>query len=192
MTDTGSSATLIGPRQFRPASSFPNSDGLANTGVLSEIENFATSNGADEFGLIFGAVPPWRDHARHDGPQGTMALELDVSRTDDVAVVRCRGRIIFGEEADELRRVVLGLLNEIQRIVLNLLWIEDIDSSGLGTLVASFISARNRGAEIKFAALSPRARRVLASTKVDRLFEVYDSTEEAIKSFPSSPEAAAG
>ena len=116
-----------------------------------------------------------------------MALELDVSRTDDVAVVRCRGRIIFGEEADELRRVVLGLLNETQRIVLNLLWIEDIDSSGLGTLVASFISARNRGAEIKFAALSPRARRVLASTKVDRLFEVYDSTEEAIKSFPSSP-----
>ena len=79
------------------------------------------------------------------------------------------------------------LADETQRIVLNLLWIEDIDSSGLGTLVASFISARDRGAEIKFAALSPRARRVLASTKVDRLFEVYDSTEEAIKSFPSSP-----
>ena len=39
-------------------------------------------------------------------------LELDVSRTDDVAVVRCRGRIIFGEEADELRRVVLGLLTK--------------------------------------------------------------------------------
>jgi anti-anti-sigma factor len=69
--------------------------------------------------------------------KGAMALGLDVSRTDDVAVVRCRGRIVFGEEADELRRVVLGLLNETQRIVLNLLWIEDIDSSGLGTLVAS-------------------------------------------------------
>jgi anti-sigma B factor antagonist len=121
-----------------------------------------------------------------------MALKLDVSRTDDVAVVRCSGRIVFGEEADELRRVVLGLLNETQRIVLNLIWIEYIDSSGLGTLVASFISARNRGAEIKFAALSPRARRVLRSTKVDRLFEVYDSTEEAIKSFHPHPEAAAG
>jgi anti-anti-sigma regulatory factor len=79
-------------------------------------------------------------------------------------------------------------LNETQRIVLNLAWIGHIDSSGLGTLVASFISARNRGAEIKFAALSPRARRVLMSTKVDRLFEVYDSTEEAIKSFHPHPE----
>jgi hypothetical protein len=46
--------------------------------------------------------------------KGAMALGLDVSRTDDVAVVRCRGRIVFGEEADELRRVVLGLLNETQ------------------------------------------------------------------------------
>ena len=103
-----------------------------------------------------------------------MALKLDVSRTDDIAVVRCRGRIVFGKEADELRRVVLGLLNETQRIVLNLVWIEYIDSSGLGTLVASFISARNRGAEIKFAALSPQAQGMLASTKVDRLSEVYD------------------
>ena len=121
-----------------------------------------------------------------------MALNLDVSRTKDIAVVRCRGRIVFGEEADELRRVVLGLLNETRRIILNLAWIEHVDSSGLGTLVASFISARHRGAEVKFAALSPRARRTLMSTNVDQLFAVYDSTEEAIDSSCPFPDAAAG
>jgi anti-sigma B factor antagonist len=121
-----------------------------------------------------------------------MALNLDVSRADDIAVVRWRGRIVFGEEADELRRVVLGLLNETHRIVLNLAWIEHIDSSGLGTLVASFISARHRGAEVKFAGLSPRAGGALTSTNVDQLFEIYDSTEEAIRSFRPHPEAAAG
>jgi anti-sigma B factor antagonist len=121
-----------------------------------------------------------------------MALNLDVSRTGDIALVRCRGRIVFGEEADELRRVVLELLNETPRIVLNLARIEHIDSSGLGTVVASFISARHRGAEIKFAALSPRARRALTATHVNRLFEVYDSTEEAIDAFRPQPEAAAG
>ncbi len=121
-----------------------------------------------------------------------MAIELDVSTNNDIAVVRCRGRIVFGEEADELRRVVLGLLKETKRIVLNLAWIGYIDSSGLGTLVACYISARNRGAEIKFAGVSPRARQVLTNTKVDRLFEVYDSTEQAIMSFRSYPQAAAG
>ena len=120
-----------------------------------------------------------------------MALKLDISKTKDVAVVQCRGRIVFGEEADELRAVILGLLKETQRIVLNLLWIEHIDSSGVGTLVASFISTRNRSAEIKFAALSPKVRQVLRTTNVDRFFEIYDSSEEAIKSF-HHPEAAAG
>jgi anti-anti-sigma factor len=110
-----------------------------------------------------------------------MALILDVSKIKDIAIVRCRGRIVFGEEADELRRVILGLLNETQRIVLHLRWIEHIDSSGVGTLVASFISARNRRAEIKFAALSPKVRQVLRATNVDRFFEVYDSSEEAVK-----------
>ena len=120
-----------------------------------------------------------------------MALILDVSKIKDIAIVRCRGRIVFGEEADELRRVILGLLNETQRIVLHLRWIEHIDSSGVGTLVASFISARNRRAEIKFAALSPKVRQVLRTTNVDRFFEVYDSSEEAVKSF-HHPEAATG
>jgi len=99
---------------------------------------------------------------------------------------------VSGEEADELRRVVLGLLRETKRIVIVLAWIGHIDSSGLGTLVASFISARHHGAEIKFAALSPVARRALQITKVDRLFEIYDSAEEAIRSFHLDSEAAAG
>jgi anti-anti-sigma regulatory factor len=54
------------------------------------------------------------------------------------------------------------------------------------------ISARIRGSEIKLAYLGPRVRQVLATAKVDRLFEVYDSADDAIKSFDSRPEAAAG
>jgi anti-sigma B factor antagonist len=121
-----------------------------------------------------------------------MALSLDVSKTKGIAVVRCRGRIVFGTETDELRRVILGLLNETRRIVLDFTWIEYIDSSGVGLLVASLISARNRRAEIKLAGLRLRARKVLTTARVDRLFEVYDSADEAIRSFHAHPEAAAG
>jgi anti-sigma B factor antagonist len=121
-----------------------------------------------------------------------MALNLDISRTGDIAIVRCRGRLVFGEEADELRGVLLTLLKETKRIILNFAWVGHIDSSGVGTVVASFISARHRGAQIKFAALSPGAKQVLKTTHVDRLFEVYDTNEEAIKSFQPHPEAATG
>src|SRR5499427_10337551 len=121
-----------------------------------------------------------------------MALNLEASRTEGIAVVRCRGRIVFGEEADELRRVILDLLKQTQRIILNFAWTEYIDSSGLGVLVASLISARHHRAEIKLAALGSKARQVLTIAKVYRLFEVYDSSDEAAKSFRVQPEATAG
>ena len=70
-----------------------------------------------------------------------MPVNLDVSRSNNIAVVRCRGRIVFGDEADELRRVILGLLKETEGIVLDFAWVEYIDSSGVGVLVASLISA---------------------------------------------------
>jgi anti-sigma B factor antagonist len=120
-----------------------------------------------------------------------MALNLQVSRSNDIAVVLCRGRIVFGEEADELRRVILGLLNETKNIVLNFAWVVQVDSSGLGTLVASFISARHHRAQIKFAAPSPAARRVLKTTRIDDLFEIYDSTDDALRSFDLPPNIAA-
>jgi anti-sigma B factor antagonist len=120
-----------------------------------------------------------------------MALKIDVTRAKDIAVVRCRGRIVFGEEADELRRVILDLLKKTRRIVLNFAWVEYIDSNGLGVLVASLISARHRGAEIKLAALGPKVRQVMTTAAVDRLFEVYNSADDAIKSFHPHPGAAA-
>ena len=120
-----------------------------------------------------------------------MALNLHVSTSDDIAVVLCRGRIVFGREADELRRVILGLLQETKNIVLNFAWVGQLDSSGLGTLVASFISARHHGAKIKFAAPSPAAQKALKTTRVDGLFEIYDSTDEALKSFRLPPNIAA-
>ena len=126
------------------------------------------------------------------GLKTAMDLKLKISKTEDIAVIDCEGRIVFGGEADELRRVILGLLSEDKRIILNFAAIENIDSSGVGTLVASFISARHSGAELKFAALSPAAQRVITHTNVDQIFDVYASTQDAINSFKRQIEAAAG
>lgn len=119
-----------------------------------------------------------------------MSLKVDISMKDDIAVMRCRGRIVFGEESDELRQAILGLLRKTSRIVLDLAWVDHIDSSGLGTLVASFISARHRNAEVKFGGMSPRAEQALTTTHVNQLFEMYGSTDAAIQSFRPRHQAA--
>jgi len=120
-----------------------------------------------------------------------MELRLDVVRRADVAIVRCRGRIVFGQEVDELRLTVLSLLKECNRVVLQLAGVEQIDSEGLAALVGLFISARNRGGELKLADLSPKSRELLRVTRLDEIFGSHKSEAEAIASFRPAKAAVA-
>ena len=120
-----------------------------------------------------------------------MQLRVDVARQGDVAIVHCGGRIVFGQEVDELRLTVLSLLKETNCVVLHLAGIDQIDSEGLAALVGLFISAHNRSGNLKLTNLSPKCRELLRVTQLDKIFETYPSEAEALESF-QHPKAAAG
>src|SRR6202045_1294211 len=112
-----------------------------------------------------------------------MQLKLTVRTTDDIVVVDCVGRIIFGEESADLRDTVKMVITQSKRIVLNLSGVTYIDSGGLGTLVALYTSARNNAGSIKLANLTPRVGDLLQVTKLVTIFDVYESEEKAIESY---------
>ena len=112
-----------------------------------------------------------------------MTLKMETRTVNDVAVVSCTGRIVFGEEANALRDTLKKLLTTSKQVVLNLGGVSYIDSGGLGTLVGVYSSARAAGADIKLTGLGQRLRDVLAITKLATVFEVYDSEQQAIAAF---------
>lgn len=113
-----------------------------------------------------------------------MQLKVNIRTLNDgIIVVDCAGRIVFGEETAELRDRVRALIQPASRIVLNLADVSYIDSGGLGTLVALFITARNAGSAIKLARLTQRVGDVLQITKLLTVFDVYGSEEQAVQSF---------
>jgi anti-sigma B factor antagonist len=112
-----------------------------------------------------------------------MQLKLTVRPHDDIVVVDCAGRIVFGEESADLRDTVKMVIAQSKRIVLNLSGVSYIDSGGLGTLVALYTTARNAGGSIKLANLTPRVGDLLQVTKLVTIFDVYDSEEKAIESY---------
>ena len=119
-----------------------------------------------------------------------MELEIQIITRTGVAVVRCRGRLIYGEEASEFGRVLRQLLNTTKQIVLQMERVSQIDSGGVGALGGAYMAAHNREAEIKLAALSPRVGEVLRITALERLFDVHSSESDAINAF-STPEKTA-
>jgi len=112
-----------------------------------------------------------------------MALRLQTEISGDVFIVRCDGRIVFGDEGAVLRERVGKMLSGSPRIVVNLNGVHYVDSGGLGILVGLSVSARNRGGELKLVSPSQRVSDLLRRTRLDTIIRVYRNDKEAVAAF---------
>jgi anti-sigma B factor antagonist len=118
-----------------------------------------------------------------------MALNITHNSIDGVSVLHLSGAIFFNQDSASLRVYVKNLLDTSHRIVLDLENVTRIDSSGLGTLVALFISARRVGGDIKLANLGNHIKEALRITRLVTVFEIFDRTEDAVASFNKAASA---
>ena len=113
-----------------------------------------------------------------------MALRMTERDVSGVTVLDIEGRIVLGEESNSFREKVKSLLAAgKKKIILNLAQVSYIDSAGLGTLVATFHSARSQGATLKLTNLGAKFKEVLQVTKLMTVFDTYDTEAAAIESF---------
>jgi anti-sigma B factor antagonist len=113
-----------------------------------------------------------------------VALRMAERDVNGITVLDIEGRIVLGEESNAFREKVKGLLaSGKKKIVLNLANVTYIDSAGLGTLVATFHSARSQGASLKLANLGAKFKEVLQVTKLMTVFDTYESEAAAVQSF---------
>ena len=112
-----------------------------------------------------------------------MALTVQTQISGDVFILRCNGRIVFGDESAILRERVGNMLPGTPKIVFNLQGVDYIDSEGLGMLVGLLVSARNRAGELKLASPGKRVRDLLRRTNLDTIFGVYENNDEAVAAF---------
>ena len=112
-----------------------------------------------------------------------MALRIETQISGDVFIVRCDGRIVFGDEGAALRERIGNMLSGSPRIVVNLNGVHYVDSGGLGILVGLPVSARNRGGELKLVSPSQRVSDLLRRTRLDTIISVYRNDKEAVAAF---------
>ena len=113
-----------------------------------------------------------------------MALRMDTTESNGVTVLTLSGRVTLGEESSSMRVKIKELLEQgKKKLVLDLGDVSYMDSAGLGDLVAAYISAQNRSAEIKLANLTAKLDELLTITKLLTVFSVYETAEDAVKSF---------
>jgi len=116
-----------------------------------------------------------------------VALQIVEKEVGGITVLKLSGRITLGDESSKLRSRIRDILSQgAAHLVLDLAEVAYIDSAGLGTLVAGYTTARNQGGNMKLANLTKKFSEQLNITKLVTVFDVYNSVEEAVKSFGQS------
>jgi anti-sigma B factor antagonist len=111
-----------------------------------------------------------------------MSMTLKPRRIDDVVILDLSGRITIGEGTLVLRNEIQKLLKAGDaKFLLNLADVDYIDSSGLGELVSSFTTVRNKNGQLKLLNLTRRVRDLLQITKLLTVFDTFDNETEALK-----------
>lgn len=110
-------------------------------------------------------------------------MSLEISRHDDVTVVDVTGQLIVGNR-QELKDAILEKLDGgARKFLIDFEKTAYIDSSGLGVLVSLSKKIREKGGELRLANLNEDLRTLFELTKLDTLFQIADSREQALNDF---------
>ena len=119
-------------------------------------------------------------------------LNIAERRIDSVVILDLEGKIRLGEGNLELHESLRRLVETGEKkVLLNLGQVSNIDSSGLGELIAGYATLQKNGGDLKLFNLTDRVSELMMITKLLTVFEVFGSETEAIESFKSSSEATA-
>jgi len=111
-------------------------------------------------------------------------MDINMQRRSQVEIIQLRGPLRMGAAVNEFRQALdNSLSNGDTRIVLDLAEVPMIDSSGIGVLMKSLASARQRGGNIKLVNPSKFAVQTLRMVGLLNLFEVFSDAEAAVASF---------
>ncbi|MDH5548626.1 MAG: STAS domain-containing protein [Gemmatimonadota bacterium] len=112
-----------------------------------------------------------------------MSFTVRKDEPKGVVVVGVDGQLIVGNRHD-LKKKVLDALDAGDRgFVIDFTATGYIDSSGLGVLVSLAKKIRELGGDLRLAGLNRDLRTLFELTKLDALFTIMDSAEEAVAAF---------
>ena len=109
-------------------------------------------------------------------------MDISTRQSGNATIVDIAGDITL-YSAPEVRRVLLAAIKDqhARRVVVNLGKAKYIDSAGIASLVEGLKTSRDMKSAFALYGLSATAKDVLTLTRLIKVFEVFDSEEEALR-----------
>ena len=116
-----------------------------------------------------------------------MSLSVNTRKVQGVVVMDMSGKLTAGEAVLLLRNTVRSFTEDGSRkFLLNLGSVSYIDSAGLGELIATYTTLRNKGGDVKLLNLTKTAKGLLQMTKLLTVFDTFDDEAKAVQALSGS------
>lgn len=110
-------------------------------------------------------------------------LEIRTKSQDSVTIVEIDGEVDLYSSPD-LRKILLEITQaEDKAILLDMEKVKYMDSSGVATLVEALQQVGKYEGKLKLVNLRDAVRDVFELSRLDKVFDIYDSIDEAQKAF---------
>ena len=111
-------------------------------------------------------------------------MNFAVSEKDGIVILSLKGKIMGGPEATEINDKINQLLDEKKlKIIIDLEQVEWMNSSGLGILISTVTVLRNNNGSLRLINVSEKIKNLLKITKLNTVFIINDTYEQAVDSF---------
>ncbi len=110
-------------------------------------------------------------------------MDYNAHSEDGVLVIDLLEENLDAGNVKRFKVEILKALEPFPKAVLNLSPIRFIDSSGLGAMISCLRKQQEAEGDLKLACLKPPALDLFRLVRMDRVFEIYDSVEDAISAY---------
>ncbi len=108
----------------------------------------------------------------------------------EIGCIEPEGRLVGGDETDELRATVNRLVeSNIRKLIVDLSRVKFMNSTGIGALVSIHTTYRRREWKAVLCGLNPSVLSILTITNLAMVFEVYGTRDDALSHLAEEPVA---
>lgn len=113
-----------------------------------------------------------------------MGLQISTRQSGDVTILDLQGRVTIGLSNDLLSSQLRDILAEgTRKLLINLAGVPQMDSSGISSLVRSFVTLQRAGGSLKLLRPTGHVRDVLELTHLLHSIPTFDDEAQALASF---------
>jgi sigma-B regulation protein RsbU (phosphoserine phosphatase) len=146
--------------------------------IISKVADKATY-----FDGLYGAECIMLERQLRKSAGGDTGMLATVEKSTDVTIIKIAADALDSGNDRNFRKEVIASLDPGTKVLLDMIDVEFVDSSGLGAILSCYRQLNSTGGSLKLCCLNTRVQTLFELVRMHRIFDVYPSREEALKAF---------